>query len=89
VTIHDTNNLKNRFVSQNRVPRKIFGLKTGENCTIRKFTICSSDQIITIRMMKSSRKRWARHAACMWERKCANRVLVGKRDGKRPWKTQM
>jgi len=37
-----------------------------------------------IRMIKSRRMRWVRHVACMGERMGADRVLVGKPDGKRP-----
>ena len=35
-------------------------------------------------MIKSRRMRWVRHVACMGERMGADRVLVGKPDGKRP-----
>jgi len=28
--------------------------------------------------------KWARHVACMGDRRCAYRVLVGKPEGKRP-----
>jgi len=35
-------------------------------------------------VINSRRKRWAGHVACMWERRGAYRVLVGKPEGKRP-----
>jgi hypothetical protein len=35
-------------------------------------------------MIKSRRKRWAEHAARMWERRNAYSILVGKPEGKRP-----
>jgi hypothetical protein len=37
-----------------------------------------------IRVIKSRRMRWAGHAARMGERRNANRILVGKPEGKRP-----
>ena len=36
-----------------------------------------------IQVTKSRRMRWARHVACMGERRDAYRVLVGKPEGKR------
>jgi hypothetical protein len=38
----------------------------------------------TIRMMKSSRMRWAWHVARMGEKRNAYMILVGKKKGKRP-----
>jgi hypothetical protein len=37
-----------------------------------------------IRMIKSRRMRWTRHAARMAEKRNAYRILVGKSEGKRP-----
>jgi hypothetical protein len=37
-----------------------------------------------IKMMKSRRMRWAGHVARMGETGNANRILVGKTEGKRP-----
>jgi hypothetical protein len=37
-----------------------------------------------IRMIKSSRMRWAGHVALMEEKRNAHRILVGKTEGKRP-----
>jgi hypothetical protein len=34
--------------------------------------------------IKSKRRRWAGHAACMEEEREVYRVLVGKPEGKRP-----
>jgi hypothetical protein len=39
-------------------------------------------------MIKSRRMRWAGHVACMWKRKGAYRVLMGKPKGKTTRKTQ-
>jgi len=36
------------------------------------------------REIKSSRMRWTGHVACMGDRRCANRVLVGRPEGRRP-----
>ena len=38
----------------------------------------------TVRVIKSSRMRWAGHVARMGERRGVYRVLVGKPEGKRP-----
>ena len=35
-----------------------------------------------IRVIKSSRMKWADHVACSWEKRGAYRVLVGKPEGK-------
>jgi hypothetical protein len=35
--------------------------------------------------MKSGRLRWADHVACMGERRCAYRALVGKPERRRPF----
>jgi hypothetical protein len=36
-----------------------------------------------IKMIKSTRMKWARHIGCTWEKRNAYRVLVGKPEGKR------
>ena len=35
-------------------------------------------------MIKLRRMRWAGHAALTWERRCVNKGMVGKTEGKRP-----
>jgi hypothetical protein len=76
-------------VFENRVLRRIFGLKrdevTGEwrklhNEELRD--LYSSPSII--RIIKSRTMRWAGHIARMGEKRNAYRLLVGKREGKRP-----
>jgi hypothetical protein len=37
-----------------------------------------------VRVIKSRRMRWAGHVACMGDKRCVYRVLVGKTEGKRP-----
>jgi hypothetical protein len=37
-----------------------------------------------IRMIKSRRVRWARHATRITEKRSAYRIMVGKSEGKRP-----
>ena len=39
-----------------------------------------------VRVIKSRRMRWAGHVAHMGEERGAYRVLVGKPEGKRPWR---
>jgi hypothetical protein len=80
LTLREKHRLK---VSENRVPRRIFGPKmdevTGE---LRKLhneeihILYSSPNII--RQIKSRRMRWAGHVARMGEERKVYRVLVGK-----------
>ena len=69
--------------------RRIFGPKrdgvTGEWRKLHYEELndlyCSPN---TVRVIKSRRMRWAGHVACMEEGRGVHKVLVGKRDGKRP-----
>jgi hypothetical protein len=77
-------------VFENRALRRIFGPKRGElKGEWRKFhneelhNLYSSPNII--RQIKSRRMRWAGHVACIGEERKMSRVLVGKREGKRPF----
>jgi hypothetical protein len=76
-------------VFENRVLRRIFGLKrdevTGEwrklhNEKLHNLYISAS----IIRMIRSRRMRWAGHVARMGEKRDAYGLLVGKPEGKRP-----
>jgi hypothetical protein len=74
-------------VFENRVLRRIFGPKrnevTGEWRKLHNKEIhdlYSSPSII--RIIKSRRMRWAGHVARMGEKRNANRLLVGKPEGK-------
>jgi hypothetical protein len=76
-------------VFENKVLRRIFGLKRGEvtgewrklhNEELHDLYSSSS----TITMMKSRRMWWAGHVARMGERRKAYRLLVGQPEGKRP-----
>jgi hypothetical protein len=76
-------------VFENRVLRRIFGLKrdevTGEWRKLHNgelHNLYSSPDII--RQIKSRRTRWAGHVARMGEGRNLYRVLVGKPEGKRP-----
>jgi hypothetical protein len=76
-------------VFENRVLRRIFGLKgdevTGDWRKLHKeelHNLYSSLNII--RMIKSRRMRWVGHVARMRETRNAYRILVGKPEGKRP-----
>jgi hypothetical protein len=76
-------------VSENRVLRRIFGLKRDEvTGGWRKLkneelhNLYSSPS--TIRMIKSRRMRRAGHVARMGEKRNAYMILVGKSEGKRP-----
>jgi len=76
-------------VFENRVLMRIFGPKEGEITEeLRKLNneelndlYCSPN---IVRVMKSRRMSWAGHVARMGERRCVYRVLVGKRERKRP-----
>jgi hypothetical protein len=76
-------------VFENRVLRRIFGLKrdevTGEWRKLCNKELCdlySSPSII--RIMKSRRMRWADHVARMGKKRNTYMLLVGKSEGKRP-----
>jgi hypothetical protein len=73
-------------VFENRVLRKIFGLKRDEVKGERRklhneelYDLYSSPSII--RIIKSRRKRWVGHVARMGEERNAYRLLVGKPKG--------
>jgi hypothetical protein len=75
-------------VFENRVLRRIFGPQRDEvTGGLRKlyneelYKLYSSPSII--RMIKSSRMRWAGHVARMGEKRNAYRILVGKPEGRR------
>ena len=76
-------------VFENRVLSRIFGPKrdevTGEWRKLHNEELNDlySTPII-VQVIKSRRMRWAGHVACMGERTCVYRVLVGKPEGKRP-----
>jgi hypothetical protein len=76
-------------VFENRVLRRILGPKrdevTGEWRKLHNeepHKLHSSPSII--RMMKPRRMIWAGYAARMGEKRNAYRILMGKREGKRP-----
>ena len=75
-------------VFENRVLRKVFGLKrdevTGECRKLHdeeKYDLYSLPNIV--RVVKSRRMRWAGHVARMGEDRGVHRGLVGKPEGKR------
>jgi hypothetical protein len=75
-------------VFENRVLRRIFGLKKEEDGSWRKLHIDELHRLYSspniVRVIKSRRMRWARHVTRMGEGKGAYRVLVGRPEGKRP-----
>ena len=85
---------------ENRVLRIIFGPKrdevTGEWRKLHNEELNDLYSPRIIRVIKSRRMRWAEHVARMEERRSVNKVLVMKREGKRPlgrprrrWKDNM
>jgi hypothetical protein len=62
----------------------VFGTYKGEiagwgNCTVTSLVLCALQQI------KSRRLRWAERVVRRLEEIYANRILVGKPEGKRPF----
>jgi hypothetical protein len=87
LTLKEENRLR---VFESRVLRRIFGPKrdevTGEWRKLHNeelHILYSSPDII--RQIKSSRMRWAGHVARMGEEGNVYSVLLGKREGKRPF----
>jgi len=73
----------------NRVLRRVFGHKTdevtGEWRKLRNEELSDLYYLPNIvRVIKSTRMRWAGHLAHLKERRGVHRVLVGKPEGKRP-----
>jgi len=75
-------------VCENRVLRRIFGPKRGE--VTREWRKLHNEELNdlysspnTVRAIKS-RIRWAGHVTRMGERRGLYRILVGKREAKRP-----
>jgi hypothetical protein len=85
LTLHKEYRLR---VFENRVFRKIFGPKRGEDGLWRKLhniELCSQHSSSNIvRMIKSRRMRWMGHVACMGMGRGIYRVLHGRPEGKRP-----
>ena len=86
LTLRDERRLR---VFENRVLRRIFGPKrddiTGEWRKLHNEELndlyCSLN---IIRVIKSSRMRWAGHVACIWDRRGPYRDLLWTPEGKRP-----
>ena len=76
-------------VFENRVLRRIFGPKRDE--VTREWRKLHNEELNDlysspniVRVIKLRRMRWAGHVAHMGERRRVYRILVGKREGKRP-----
>ena len=80
-------------VFKNRVLRRIFGPKrdevTGERRKLHNEELNDLNYLLNIvRVIKSSRMRWARNVARIGDRRGVYRVLVRKPEGKRPLERQ-
>jgi hypothetical protein len=79
-------------VFENRVLRRLFGLKTDEvtgewrRLYNEELHISYSSRNI-ISLIKSRRIRWMVHVVCMWDRRVSYRVLVGNLRKGTTWKT--
>ena len=77
-------------VFENRVLRRLFGPKreevTGEWKKLYNEELSDLYSLpITVRVVKSTRMRWAGHVGSMGEGRGVHRVLVGKPEGKNHW----
>jgi hypothetical protein len=86
LTLREEHSLR---VFENRVLRRIFGLKRDE--VTRDWRKLHNEELHNlyfspniISMIKSRRMRWAGHVARMGEKRNAYRILVGKPEGRRP-----
>jgi hypothetical protein len=78
-------------VFENRVLSRVFGPKkdevTGEWRKLHNEELSDLYSLPNIvRVVESRRMRWAGHVARMGERRGVYRVLVGKLEGRRPWR---
>jgi hypothetical protein len=76
-------------VFENRVLRRVFGLRrdevTGEWRKLQDEELNELHPLSNIvRVVKSSRMRWAWHVARMGDERGVHRLFVGKPEGKRP-----
>ena len=75
-------------VFENRVLRRVFGLKrkevTGEWRKLHEELSDLYSLPNIVRVVKSRRMRWAGYVACVGKGRGVHRVLVGKPEGKRP-----
>jgi len=76
-------------VFEDRVLRRVFGSKrdevTGEWRKLYEKLRDLYSLPNIVRVVKSRRIRWAGHVACMGDRRCVHRVLVGKPEGRDHW----
>jgi hypothetical protein len=76
-------------VFENKVLRKIFGLKRGENArgwrTFHEWELHNLSTLPNIiKMIKSRRRRWEVHVAPMVKKRNPYRILMGKAEGNNP-----
>ena len=75
-------------IFENRILRRIFGPKRGQNGEIRRIHNEELHSVYRlpniVRVVKSKRLRWAGHVARMEEGRSAFKILTCKPTGKRP-----
>jgi len=75
------------WLLENRVMKIMFGLNTeelgGEGCIMWSFIFCTACHVVEYQRTVT---KWVRNVACIGMNVILNRLLIGKRGGKSPFR---